>query len=149
VRAGGLAFIPHQPCVGETRGYWAVGPIMPERSPLGRLEKHCGPKRHFCDVKSQWRSVIMDLVSSASVMRRRSALPGCSVSGHTASPRPIVRCALGHSFLPIPAASSQVAGKAFGDGRALNRIHRGDCNRLFPVPTSLNQSTTANGVKNG
>ena len=44
-------------------------------------------------------------------------------------------------------------GKSFGDddGRAPNRIYRGDRNRLFRVSANLNQLTAkpANGVKNG
>ena len=44
-------------------------------------------------------------------------------------------------------------GKSFGDddGRAPNRICRGDCNRLSRVSANLNQLTAnpANGVKNG
>ena len=46
-----------------------------------------------------------------------------------------------------------LAERPFGedDGIAFDRIHRGDCNRLFHVPANLNQSTTnvAKGVKNG
>ena len=37
-----------------------------------------------------------------------------------------------------------LAERPFGedDGIAFDRIHRGDCNRLFHVPANLNQSTT-------
>ena len=53
----------------------------------------------------------------------------------------IIHCVPGHSFLPIPAALSQVAEKQFGnsDGCAPHWICRGDSNRLFRIPVLRGQ----------
>jgi hypothetical protein len=64
------------------------------------------------------------------------------------STHPAIHCALSHSFSSIPATSSQVAKKSFGNDNdsASRRICRGDCNSLFRFSAFIDQSTTPQNI---
>ena len=114
---------------GEDRAREAV-PSLTTRTDA-RSAADCGERRQAAGAFARARLAF-----------RTARAPSHSVTERRFSPSDNPLCPRSQ----IPSYSSSIVpggGKAFGDddGRAPNRICRGDCNRLFRVPADLNQST--------